>query len=184
MKLEDQKNFPPDQESDQEEEQDLTLSSETERAAMIASVLRHQAERKEIRNSVRPLGPKPLLPQLTGLALSTALAVYLWFGSPAWLEPDPIPLPPVAVEVATLRLEIFVQAQAIEHYRATNGRTPAFLEEAGPPRPSIEYRRLDAQTYILQGQGERVRLTYSSRDSLAAFLGTAGEALLTGPVDQ
>jgi hypothetical protein len=172
----------PPQELEQEE--DLSLSSETERAAMIASVLRDQAEREVVREATAAPGPKPLLPQLTGLALATALAVYVWFGSPAWLEPDPIPLPPVEVERATLRLQMFVQAQAIEHYRTNNGRTPAFLEEAGPPRPGVEYRRLDAQTYLLQGQGDRVRLTYSSRDSLSVFLGEAGEDLLAGVLDQ
>jgi len=180
MKPQDPKDLPPDL----EEEEDVPLSSKTERAAMIASVMRHQAERSEVRASMRPLGPRPLLPQLMGLAISTALAVYVWFGSPDWLEPAPIPLPPVEVEVATLRLEMFIQAQAIEHYRENNGRAPAFLEEAGPARPGVAYRRLDAQTYLLQGQGDRVRLTYSSGDSLAVFLGAAGEALLTGPVGQ
>jgi len=151
---------------------------------MIASVLKHQAERAEVRESVRIPGPKPLLPQLIGLAMATAVAVYFWFGSPAWIEPDPIPPPPVEVEVAALRLSMFVQAQAIENYRAANGRTPAFLEEAGPPRPGLTYRRLDARTYLLQGQGDRVRLTYTSRDSLPAFLGAAAEALLSGALNR
>ena len=133
---------------------------------------------------MRPHGLRPLLPQLTALAISTVLAVYVWFGSPGWLEPDPIPLPPVEVEAATLRLQMFIQAQAIEHYRESNGRTPAFLEEAGPARPGVEYRRIDAQTYLLQGQGDRIRLTYVSRDSLALFLGAAGEAVLMGTFDQ
>jgi hypothetical protein len=163
--------------------EEVELSSERERAAMIASVLRHQAELTEVRSSVRGPGPKPLLPQLIGLGISTALAVYVWFGSPAWLEPDPIPLPPVEVEAATLRLEMFIQAQAIEHYRENNGRAPAFLEEAGPVRPGVEYRRVDAQSYVLHGQGERIRLTYMSRDSLLAFLGP-GEALILGTEDQ
>jgi hypothetical protein len=178
MKPRDPKAPPPELEG----AEDLSLSSEAERAAMIASVLRHQAEREVVRETTRAPGPKPLIPQLTGLALATALAVYVWFGSPAWLEPDPIPFPSVEAEVAALRLQMFVQAQAIEHYRTNNGRTPGFLEEAGPPRPGVEYRRIDAQTYRLQGQGDRVRLTYRSRDSLATWIGEAGEALLMGVV--
>jgi hypothetical protein len=180
MEPTDPKTPPPDL----EEAEDVSLSSETERAAMVASVLRHQAEREVVRYTMRPPAPKPLLPQLTGLAIATALAVYVWFGSPAWLEPDPIPLPPVEVEVATLRLQMGFQAQAIEHYRTNNGRTPAFLEEAGPPRPGVEYRRLDAQTYELRGQGNRVRLTYTSGDSLATWVGDAGETLFKGGLDQ
>ena len=177
MKPQDPKDLPPDL---GEEEEDLTLSSSTERDAVVASVMRDQAERTVIRASMWPHGPKPLLPQLMGLAITTALAVYVWFGSPDWLEPDPIPLPPVEVEVATLRLEMFFQAQAIEHYREHNGRAPAFLEEAGPARPGVSYRRTDAQSYQLRGQGDRIRLTYTSRDSLLLFLGSAGEALLEG----
>jgi hypothetical protein len=178
MEPTDPKTPPPDL----EEAEDVSLSSETERAAMVASVLRHQAEREVVRGATRTPGPKPLFPQLTGLAVATALAVYVWFGSPAWLEPDPIPLPSMEVERATLRIQMWIQANAIEHYRTDNGRTPAFLEEAGPPRPGVEYDRLDAQTYVLHGQGDRVRLRYSSRDSL--FLGEAGEALLMGVLDQ
>ena len=177
MKPQDPKDLPLDLE---EEEEDLTLSSNTEREAVVASVMRDQAERTVIRASMRPHGPKPLLPQLTGLAISTALAAYVWFGSPDWLEPDPIPLPPVEVELATLRSVMFIQAQAIEHYREHNGRAPAFLEEAGPARPGVVYSRIDAQSYRLRGQADRVLLTYASRDSLALFLGSAGEALLTG----
>ncbi len=161
-------------------EEDLSLSSEGERASAIASVLKDQAEKAEVRSFVRSPGPKPLLPQLAGLGIASLVAAYVWFATPGWLEPAPIPPPPVEVELATLRLEMFIQAQAIESYRLNNGRTPAFLEEAGPPRPGVRYRRVDADTYILQGQGDRVRLVYTSRDSLGAFLGEEGEALLVG----
>lgn len=167
-----------------EEKKSFTLSTEGERAAMIASVLRDQAIREGMRALTPGPSPKPLFPQLVALAVATLLAAYVWFGSPGWLGPHPVPLPPVEVEAATLRLEMFIQAQAIEHYREQNGRTPAFLQEVGPPRPGITYRRLDASTYLLQGHGERVRLSLSSRDSLATFLGADGEALLLGPEAQ
>jgi len=180
MKPRDPKDLPPDL----EEEEDISLSSENERASVVASVMRHTAERTMVRATQRPPGPKPLFPQLVGLALSTALAVYVWFGSPGWLEPDPIPLPPVAVEDATLRSVMFIQAGLIEDYKDRNGRAPAFLEEAGPALPGVKYERRDAQTYFLHGKGDRVRLSYSSGDSLTVFLGAAGEALLLGPSSQ
>jgi hypothetical protein len=177
MREEDRKNPTAGME---EGDQGLPLSSETERAAMIASVLRDQAEREEVRETAPVPGPKPLLPQILWLAVSVVLSLYVWLGSPAWLSPEPIPLPSVEVEEATLRLQIFLQAQALERYRRDNGRIPAFLEEAGPPRPGIEYRRLDGQSYLLRGVGERVNLTYMSRDSLPGFLGPGGEAILLG----
>ena len=161
-----------------DDEEDLSPSTEDERAAMIASVLRDQERRESIRAVTPAMESGATLPQLVALALSSVLAVYVWFGSPGWLGPEPVPLPPVEVEESTLRLEMFIQAQAIEDYRQRNGRTPAFLAEVGPSRPGISYRRVDGRSYLLQGTGDRVQLTYSSRDSLAPFLGPGGEALL------
>ncbi|MFC1791643.1 hypothetical protein ACFL0I_04160 [Gemmatimonadota bacterium] len=165
------------------EDEKLQLSSEDERAAVIASVLRDQAEREEARESTPLPGPKPLLPQLSALAVSTAFAVYVWFGSPGWLEPDPIPLTPVAVEESTVRAVIFLQAQKIEDYRERYGRLPAFLEEAGPGIHGVRYRRLDGQTYRIHGQGDRVGLSYTSGEPLAEFLGS-GEGILAGALNQ
>ena len=167
----------PDQ---QNERKTFALSTESERAAMIASVLRDQETRKGIRALTPGPAPRPVLPRFLVLALSTVLAAYVWLVPPGWVGPDPVPAPPIGVEGATLRLEIFIQAQAIENYRLENGRTPGFLNEVGPPRPGITYRRVDADTYLLKGQSERLQLTYSSQDPLAPFLGSSGESLLTG----
>jgi len=76
-------------------EDEVSLSSEGERASLLASVMEHDAERKDAQATVRPLGQRPLGPQLFALAASTLLAVYVWFGSPAWLGPDPAPLRPL-----------------------------------------------------------------------------------------
>jgi hypothetical protein len=155
----------------------LAPSSEQERASAIASVLRDQEQKAQVRGRIRPPGDKPLLPQLLYLVLATAVSVYVWFGSPSWLEPDAVPPPPVSVEEASVRLAIFLQAQRIEAYREENGRLPAFLEEAGPRAPGVSYRRMDSRTYLIRGQGERVGLTYTSDQAPDLFLGR-GEDIL------
>ncbi len=167
MRSEDQ-DLPPEE---VEEQQAMALSSEMERAAAIASVLRHQAERKEAREAVQLPGRRPLLPQLTALALSTVVAVYVWFGSPSWLEPRLPPPPPLEVEETSVQAAVYIQAQQIEAYRVRNGRLPAFLEEAGPAVAGVRYTRLDARTYRIQGHDQRVAFSYTSgepMDSLAA----------------
>jgi len=157
------------------------VSSEEERARALAEVLRHQAEHARARRlAVKP--PRPFLYRFVPFALSTALAIYVWFGSPAWLQPDPIPEPTLQEERSTLRLVMFLQAQRIELYRRTTGRLPAFLEEAGPPLPGIVYRRLDARTYRLYGHTRRQGLVYTSTEPLTEFLDT-GEDLLALELD-
>ncbi len=163
-----------------EERASLKLSSEMERASAIASVLRHQAERKEAQEAVKPVGKKPLLPQLSALALSTAAAVYVWFGSPGWLGPALPPLPPLEVEGAHVATAVYLQTQRIEGYRARNGRLPAFLEEAGPGVPGVRYARLDARTYRVQGQDRRVAVTYTSGEPMDSLVAAVARVLSRG----
>jgi len=162
------------------EEMDVVLSSDMERAAAIASVMRDQALKEEALAQVRPPGKKPMLPQLGALALSTALAIYVWFGSPGWLEPDPIPPVPLQIEEDVVRTAVLLQVERIRSYREQNGRLPAFLEEAGPRLPGVEYRRLDSRRFQIHGHGERTTVDYVSgqpldefRESLQAVLGGA-----------
>lgn len=155
------------------------LSSEVERATAVASVLRHQKERERIRESVKLPGTKPLFPQLVGLALSTAVAVYLWFGSPGWLSRQPV-LPPLEEEEASVAAAIYLQAQQIEAYRARNGRLPAFQEEAGLPVPGVRYARIDSRSYWIEGRDRRVVMTYRSGEPLDS-LGRSLQWILGDP---
>lgn len=163
-------------------DEDIKVSSDLERAAVIASVMRHQAQQEEVRTQVQYMGKKALLPQLLTLAASTAFAVYVWFGSPSWLEPDPIPLPPLSVEEDVVRSAVLLQVERIQSYRETNGRLPAFLEEAGPRLPGVEYRRLDNRNYRLNARGERVIIHFRSGQPLTEFQESL-EALLGSTPD-
>lgn len=151
----------------------VSLSSRGERDALLASVLRHDAERKQAQAATPHLGPKPLGPQLLALALSTVVAVYVWFGSPAWLSPDPVPLPPLSEEQTAVQAAVWLGAQQVESFQRRNGRVPG-IQEVGSLPPGVRYERLDAQSYILVGEGDRVAVSYSSgepRDDLRAAAG-------------
>ena len=159
------------------DEEDLSLSSERERASLLASVMKHDAERKEARAFVEPPRTKPLAPQLVALAFSTVLAVYVWFGSPSWLGPQPVPLPPLAEEGSAVRTVVWLGAQQVEAFQARNGRIPS-SHEVGPLPLGVLYERLDAQSYIIARHGGRVGISYSSGEPMDDLL-EAVEALLT-----
>lgn len=154
------------------------LSSEKERATLLASVLRLDAERKAADSSVPPQRPRSLASRLAALAASTALAVYVWFGSPFWLNPDPGPLPPLAAEASTVRASVWLAAQQVKALEDRSGRIPG-PQEIGSLPPGIRYERLDAHRYLIIGQGSLYRVTYTSGDAQDPFLEAALE-LLTG----
>lgn len=162
-----------------QDEPEISQSSERERASLLASVMKHDAERKVARASARPLGAKPLGPQLAALATSTILAVYVWFASPSWLGPDPVPLPPLAEESAAAKAAIWIGAQQVEAFAASNGRIPS-SQEVGPLPPGVRYERLDARTWLLTGEGDRVAITYSSGAPQDDLLGAVRELILEG----
>jgi hypothetical protein len=158
------------------DEDGVSLSSERERASLLASVMKHDAERKDAQAAARPLGPRPLGPQLIALAASTLLAVYVWFGSPAWLGPDPAPLPPLAEEGSAVRTAVWLGSQQVEAFRAKNGRVPG-SQEVGPLPPGVSYERLDARRYILAGRGDRIGVTYAAGQPQEDLLRAVGEVL-------
>jgi len=116
--------------------------------------------------------------RLAALAASTGLAVYVWFGSPSWLNPDPGPLPPLEVEASTVRASVWLAAKQVEALEARSGRVPG-PQEIGSLPPGVHYERLDAHRYLIIGQGNRYSVTYTSGESQGPFLEAARE-LLTG----
>jgi hypothetical protein len=109
------------------------------------------------------------------------VAVYVWFGSPRWLDPAPPALPSIAEEGAAVRVAVWLGVQQVEAFRLRSGRIPG-AQELGPLPPSVEYQRLDAQSYILAGMGDRVGVTYSSGEPLEN-LQDAVRQLLPGTID-
>ncbi|MEO8201411.1 MAG: hypothetical protein ABI679_12870 [Gemmatimonadota bacterium] len=110
------------------------------------------------------------------LGLVTVAAVYLWFFPPAWLTPEPLPVPSASEREAGTRFAIFLQAQQIDHFRATMGRLPSTASEAGEPLPGIDYIVLSPTTYALQSVHDSA-IRYASTDSLQTFLGSSAALL-------
>jgi len=104
-------------------------------------------------------------------------AAYVWIATPSWLRVEAPPEATVAQEAQSLRVNVFLQTQAIEAYRLDRGRLPFVLQEAGPPFRGMEYRRRDSRSYDLQGRTDRVILRYRSEESPFVFVGTAADML-------
>jgi hypothetical protein len=153
------------------------MSQEHERARALAAVLRDQEERAL---AAREAEARRLRRDRIrrGALLATWIAVaYVWIGSPSWLDEPPPPQPSIVEEVRALRVDLFLQSQKIEAYRAEHGRLPWVLPEAGPPFPGVVYRRKDSRSYELEGTTDRVRLRYESESPPRDFVGSASAML-------
>lgn len=159
---------------------DLRVSAEHERARALAAVLQDQAERAagaRLAEARRERGARRR--RLMLLAVWVGVA-WIWLLPPAWTRVRPPDPPPVAQDAQALRLNLFLQSQAIEAFRRERGRLPWVLQDAGPPFPGIEYVRRDSRSYELEGASQRVRLRYGSDETPSTFIGPAA-ALLRQP---
>jgi hypothetical protein len=104
------------------------------------------------------------------LGVMLTIALVLAFRPPAWILPAPLPTPTAAERDASIRFAMYLQAQQVEHFRATRGRIPSQLAEAGQPIPGIEYSALTGTTYRLRSTVDST-IRFTSTDSLNAFLG-------------
>ena len=166
-------------------EEQQKLSSNSERASALAAVMRHEALKAEAAEAAYrpPLSPRRIALSYMGLALSTALAFWIWFFPPGWVQRSPVPVPTLEQDEASLRLVMFLQAQRIESFRIERGRLPENLEEAGVPLPGVDYTPMAGQTYYLRGEGGQAHLGYYSSQPMETFLGDS-EDLLALEVEQ
>jgi hypothetical protein len=154
------------------------VSSGDERASALQAVLEHQTGKREVVvHRHRSLPPERVAFSYAALAISLAVAFWIWFFPPGWAQRNPISYPTFAQEETSLRLVMFLQAQRIEAFRLENGRLPESLDQAGPPLPGVEYTRLAGQTYYLRGEGDQAYLGYFSSQAIEEFLGDSEDLL-------
>ena len=138
------------------------VSEERERARLLADVLRDQAKRAEAALEAEARSHRRARIRRGVLVAVWAAAAYVWLISPGWTRVDPTPVPTLAEDVRSLRINLFLQAEQVEGFQASRGRLPWVLQEAGPPLPGMEYRRRDSQSYEIQARSHRVHLSYTS----------------------
>lgn len=156
------------------------VSEEQERARALAEVLRDQTERAEALRLSEERKSRRHRVRRGALIATWAAVAYVWLATPSWLRVEQPPVPTVAEEARSLRLNVFLQSQAIEAYRLERGRLPFVLQEAGPPFRGMDYLRRDSRSYELHGRSERVLLRYNSEQPALDFVGGSAD-LVTSP---
>jgi hypothetical protein len=156
------------------------VSEEQERARVLAEVLRDHALRADVARHTEGRRERRRRVRRGVLVVTWMAVAYVWIATPSWLRVEAPPEATVAEEARSLRVNVFLQTQAIEAYRMERGRLPYVLQEAGPPFRGMEYWRRDSRSYDLQGRSDRVILRYTSQESPFSFVGTAAD-FLVGP---
>jgi len=132
-----------------------------------------QRQQEEAHRLARARG-RPLMWVCAAIVL--LVGSYLAVEQPAWAFPNAPLAESPAVKEAGLRIGMANAAQHIERYRQRNGRLPATLVEAGAHGDGIDYVRDAAGAgWRLVGQHGAARLTLTSSESLARFLGSSFE---------
>lgn len=166
---------PPDPNREEKE-----ISSDHERAEVLAAVLRDQKERAAREPVPRP-SPRKQRGRLVTFLVSLVVTVYVWFGSPSWAQPYVPPEPTPIEEEAGLRMAMYLQIQRIEVFRDETGRLPLSLDEAGERLPGVEYEQITGEVYRLRGRTDGLRVTYVSAQPPHEFLGGAHRVVLPRP---
>ncbi len=154
-----------------------------EKKALLAAfdtVLKTAAEEQDLERLAaearrRNRGGSRLLLVVCTVVLTFA-SVYLYVERPEWAFGAPsLPESP-AVRQASLRISVANAAQHIERYRQQRGRLPVTLEQAGANGAGISYQRT-AAGYQLEGEGEGIRVSFTSGESLTRFVGKSFEVI-------
>lgn len=99
----------------------------------------------------------------------------------AWVAPYPTsaatkPVDP-KVERASARVSLFLTAQGVVHFRATQGRLPRTLTEAGIDGSAVRYYPGRDGSFVLQTSVRDHTLTYDSNLPAHSILGNAEQVI-------
>jgi hypothetical protein len=134
------------------------------------TVMKADAERRDA--DPRPDRGKRTRPFAWALLAVAGLAVLgVILLQPEWIGLGNQLHEPPAMQDASLRFALVMEAQRVARYERTHHALPNRLEDAGPVMPGVTYRRAGAAGYELTGANGEVTLTYRSSDAPSTFLG-------------
>ena len=160
-----------------------SASAPSQKKALLAAfdtVLQTAAEEREMeRLSADAMRRNRGLSRLLLLVCTTVLvfvSVYLYVERPEWAFPTPSAPESAAVRQASLRISVANAVQHVERYRQQHGQLPASLEQAGANGAGLSYQPTTAG-YQLAGEGDGVRVSFTSGESLTRFIGNSFEVI-------
>jgi len=140
------------------------VKSEHEKRAQDAAI------RKRTRRGVSPLIVFSVLVLL-------GVGGYLGVTQPDWLFPRPAHAESTELRDASLRMVMYMEWRRIDRFRAADGRLPVSLSEVGVAPEGVSYRRLGADTWLMEGVNGNLRVQLRSTDTAQVFLGNSFEVL-------
>lgn len=153
-------------------EQRLRDQEHAEAEAAVRAVMQREqikALRLAMAETRQQQKPKPL--RLLLLVALLGLNAYLWVGQPGWLTWHEPPAPSIDYYQNSYKVAVWLQRQRIEEYRHEKRELPKVARQAGPPVRGVRYTPLAPDVYMLEaGKGLRM-VIYTSRDSIATFMG-------------
>ena len=138
-------------------------------------VLRAEAEKREQDGARKPARRRwPLHPvAMLFLLIWAVTGGYLITVKPAWVFDRGRPTESPAIQEASLRLAMAMQAERIEKFRqARGGQLPTSLADVGPLVSGIIYERAGNE-YVLRGVNGSASLMLRSTDPIRAFVGNS-----------
>jgi hypothetical protein len=115
---------------------------------------------------------RPILLALIAVP-SLIVALYAYAARPDWVfGPDQVRMQPVRKQ-AYAKFAMYLAAQKVETYRASQGRLPGSLGELGEDWPGMSYRALSFTTFELTVRGDSGEIALQSDRPVRAFLGSS-----------
>lgn len=155
--------------------------SEVDRALLLRDVMDHAVRVHKETTGPRGIGGVGGVNRsaiLTAVCVPLlAFCVYSWVARPEFLwGPKAGPLPP-ARQDANTRFAMFMLAQRIKSYRATQGHYPATLEELGETLPGVVYSLGADGVFQLTASENGKSIMYRSDQPTNAFLGNSFDVI-------
>ena len=137
----------------------------------VAAVMQREEE-KAVRRAKQDSRKRRSSPVRTLMAAALVLFnVYLWMGSPQWLEYRTPATPPVSYYESSYKIAVYMQRQRVEEFRRERGTLPRVAKQAGAPVKGVKYTPLTKDVYELRAGNIVKQVRYVSTDSIAVFLG-------------